>query len=564
MSQSPSPDSTGSSVQSSPLAGRESRHSECPNALPTSDDVVLVPDSVGKAGATAVSGPGMYYVSPSQPEKRRQLRVRSPRVATMSMFAGGRRLTSSIPGYGGAVKKALRRRENSVYQSTSPTSVGQGSEENDGCPTDPALSGPVVSSESDPAIPVSGIGLPRPGSNTFLLEQSDMAQACPPLPATDSLLQQAEARRNCVVKLFEGVGGTSAEGHQKSGAGSDIGKVPVRRRVAVSEHLSTLEFVKLKRSIVISDLDSASDGEEENPIDSVIRQVLGTEPLDDEEVFFHSPVGGHFSNPTSPSADGGSGGNSRGFRGKEKSTQLGEKERKQMIRKDNVTTSMLDKSKMKEIFQYPCCDRMCLSNFGLEQIIQHRRYYFGLKHVERNVVLRGCLEKTLQGRTGYCVNGKRICRNAFKKLYSVGNDRLQRVSRDIFFKIENDVFRKEKSSVSLSFVQWMTTFLSKHVESLPNKDLFHLPDNWTKGEVFEMFKVDLLEREETTMTYGYFCRLWLEEFPRVRIPEHSHFTACTPCTEFKHLRDKATLEVEKSKSTLTIILLLETKLIVMI
>ena len=360
--------------------------------FPTSDDVVLVPDSVGKAGATAVSGPGMYYVSPSQPEKRRQLRVRSPRVATMSIFAGGRRLTSSIPGYGGGVKKALRRRENSVYQSTSPTSVGQGFEENDGRPIDLGLSGPVLSSESDPAISVSGIGLPRLGLNTILIEQSEMAQACPPLPATDSLLQQAEARRNCVVKLFEGVARTSknqiAEGHQKSGAGFDIAKVPIWQRVAVSDHLSTLEFVKLKRSIVLSDSDSASDGEEENPIDSVIRQVLGTEPLDDEEVFFHLPVGGDFSNPTSPSADGGSGGNSLGFRGKEKSTQLGEKERKQMIRKDNVTTSMLDKSKMKEIFQYPCCDRMCLSNFGLEQIIQHRRYYFGLKHVKRNVVLR--------------------------------------------------------------------------------------------------------------------------------------------------------------------------------
>ena len=71
MLQSPSSDFTGSLVQSSPLAGRESRHSKCPNALPTSDDVVLVPDSVSKPGAIAVSGPGMYYVSPSQPEKRR-------------------------------------------------------------------------------------------------------------------------------------------------------------------------------------------------------------------------------------------------------------------------------------------------------------------------------------------------------------------------------------------------------------------------------------------------------------------------------------------------------------
>jgi hypothetical protein len=64
---------------------------------------------------------------------------------------------------------------------------------------------------------------------------------------------------------------------------------------------------------------------------------------------FHSTVGEEFPNPSSLSADGGSGCNSLGFCGKEKSKVMGEKERKQMIRKDNVTTSMLDKSKMKEI-----------------------------------------------------------------------------------------------------------------------------------------------------------------------------------------------------------------------
>jgi hypothetical protein len=148
-----------------------------------------------------------------------------------------------------------------------------------------------------------------------------------------------------------------------------------------------------------------------------------------------------------------------------------------MIWKDNVTTSMLDKIKIKKISQYAYCDRMCLSNLGLKQIMQHRRYYFGLKHVKRNIVVCGCLEKTLQGRTGYSVNERRICRSRFKKLYSIGNDCLQRVSKDIFFKVKNDVFCKEKFFASLSFVQWMTTFLSKHVESLPNKDIFHLLDN---------------------------------------------------------------------------------------
>jgi hypothetical protein len=105
--------------------------------------------------------------------------------------------------------------------------------------------------------------------------------------------------------------------------------------------------VKSKRSIVLSDSDSSSDGKEENSVASVIRQVLGTEPLEDEEVLFHLPVGRDIPNPSSPSEEGGSAVNSFGFRGKEKSKELGEKERKQMIWKDNVMTSILDKSKMK-------------------------------------------------------------------------------------------------------------------------------------------------------------------------------------------------------------------------
>jgi hypothetical protein len=155
--------------------------------------------------------------------------------------------------------------------------------------------------------------------------------------------------------------------------------VPIRQQVVVSEHLSILEFVKSNRLIVLSDLDSWSDGKEENPVASIIRQVLGTKPLDEEEILLYLPVGGDIPTPSSPGEEGRSRVNSLGFQGKEKSKELGKKERKQMILKDNVTTLMLDKSKMKEILQYACYDRMCLSNFGLEQIMQHCRYYFGLK-----------------------------------------------------------------------------------------------------------------------------------------------------------------------------------------
>jgi hypothetical protein len=132
-------------------------------------------------------------------------------MATMSIFAGSRRFKPVIPGYGTRVKKAIRQPEASVNQSSSPTSVGQGFQKKRGCTTDPRLRGPVLSRESDPAIPVSLVGLPSQGSATILTKQWEIAEACPTLTATDSLLQPAEAHsgRNCVIKLFEGTVGTS-------------------------------------------------------------------------------------------------------------------------------------------------------------------------------------------------------------------------------------------------------------------------------------------------------------------------------------------------------------------
>ena len=89
-------------------------------------------------------------------------------------------------------------------------------------------------------------------------------------------------------------------------------------------------------------------------------------------------------------------------------------------------------------------------------------------------------------------------------------------------------------------------FFLTNMEGLRNKDILHLPDNWTKLEVFEAFKMESSLHEETSLTYSWFCRIWNSEFPRVRIPKRSRFSTCAPCTEFKALRDKATLEAERS------------------
>jgi len=113
-----------------------------------------------------------------------------------------------------------------------------------------------------------------------------------------------------------------------------------------------------------------------------------------------------------------------GFQEKEKGTDLSKKEKDKIIRKDSVCSANLTSSKIKDILKYPCCDSRCLWEMGLDALTKHRTFYFGLPLTERTILLRGCLQNSHTGRTGYEVVGKTFCRTGFKKLFSVGNNRL--------------------------------------------------------------------------------------------------------------------------------------------
>lgn len=214
-----------------------------------------------------------------------------------------------------------------------------------------------------------------------------------------------------------------------------------------------------------------------------------------------------------------------------------------------MTIENLNRKKMKEVFQYPCCDQFCLRNLGLLEVKKQRTYYFSLSYQEKNVLLRGCVKSGHAGASGYSVNTRSFCREGFKKLFSIGNNRLQKITKNLFSRIQNDTFCRDKLATHLTLVQWLNDFFARNVESLPNKDIFHLPDNWTKTEVFDAFQTETMMRQQQGITYTWFIRIWNKEFPRVRIPRRSRFSTCGPCTEFKALRDKATLEADKSKFT---------------
>jgi len=315
-----------------------------------------------------------------------------------------------------------------------------------------------------------------------------------------------------------------------------------------------MQYREPRSPIVLSESDSSDEKNEDEgaeptgsiAISRVVSEILGSRPLEDsDEDLFSEVVNENMGIVTSTNADDVEE-SPVGFQTKEKPKPPSKREKDRIGRKDVVSSQNLADRKIKEISKYPCCDSLCLIQFGRDEVEKHHTYYYGLTHTERNVLLRGCMKQTHQGRTGYVVHGKSCCRMGLKKLYSVGNNRLQRLAQDIFCRTEADPFCKEKSVTQLALVQWLSDFFMTNVESLPNKDIFHLPDNWTKLEVFEAFQMESLLREEASLTYSWFCRIWNLEFPRVRIPKRSQFSTCGPCTEFKALREKATLEAERS------------------
>lgn len=335
---------------------------------------------------------------------------------------------------------------------------------------------------------------------------------------------------------------------------SPVPRFPIRHRVLLQRiQGAQMRYREPRSPIVVSESGEESEDEvieaaDSTAISRVVSTILESEALESsEENLFNDPV--VVPNTTQESLEevANTNDSAAGFQEKDQPKDPSKREMGRIHRKDDVSNANLAEDKIKGIFKYPCCDSLCLRHFGREEVRNHRTYYYGLTATEKNILLRGCLEQSHQGRSGYVVNGKQFCRQGFKKLYSVGNNRLQRVSEDIFCRVRNETFSKDKSTTHIGLVQWLNQFFATNVECLPNKDIFHLPDNWTKLEVFDAFKNEVLSREEAGMTYSWFCRIWNLEFPRVRIPKRSRFSTCAPCTEFKALRDKATLEAEKSK-----------------
>jgi len=207
-----------------------------------------------------------------------------------------------------------------------------------------------------------------------------------------------------------------------------------------------------------------------------------------------------------------------------------------------------------------CCHNTCLRKIGGKAIREARENYFRLNSQDRPLSLQWLVRQSgirndedfkNKGRQAraYKILGHKVCREGFKTVFCVGNHMLTRLS-----KLKNQNLEWPKSvgkaitDASYVVVSWMKNFFETHCESLPNKKVVHLPDNYSKLEVYNLYKSTFVKLDTTAnISYRSWCKLWKAHFPLVKIPAVNRFSACADCEEFKSIREKAITAEEKSK-----------------
>jgi hypothetical protein len=201
-----------------------------------------------------------------------------------------------------------------------------------------------------------------------------------------------------------------------------------------------------------------------------------------------------------------------------------------------------------------CCKDHCLLNLGTRGIRDAREKYFRLNSQDQSLSLQWLMAREEEGkevptRLIFRVQRQLVCRGAFKAVFCVGNNRITRIARlgnssVAYPKPEG----RPKDLRRLIVASWLDDFFKTRVESLPNKNVLHLPDNYTKFEVWKLFISQYGDRDEMSrIPYRHFTRLWGLHFPNVKIPPVSRFSACADCEEFKTMRDKAISATDRSK-----------------
>lgn len=206
------------------------------------------------------------------------------------------------------------------------------------------------------------------------------------------------------------------------------------------------------------------------------------------------------------------------------------------------TKYLTTRSSVVHLISSEFCRRDCLKNMDFKFALEKRKTYMSMNKSMQNSYLVGCMQSTLAG-YDYHIGNVLLCRKAFKMLYSIGNCRLSRIQdrleRDCTYYSEAR-YKREVGSFANTAKTWMKDFFSNHGECMPNKDTIHIPDNFSRREIFMLYKdyAEAVEGIGNFITYSYFTRIWKAEFNNVRIPKKTRMGICSTCASLKAKRYK--------------------------
>ncbi|KAL3687559.1 hypothetical protein R1sor_013868 [Riccia sorocarpa] len=195
-----------------------------------------------------------------------------------------------------------------------------------------------------------------------------------------------------------------------------------------------------------------------------------------------------------------------------------------------------------------CCSKTCVWNLGINMLRRERKLYFRLTRSERAVYLDTLITKLKGWRVTYRLSQNIfVCRKAFKIVFSVGNNRLQRMRLEDKHPAALNTVVRQPSAQAFILLEWLDSFFLSHCERQPGDGKYHLPNNFTKKEVYDHYKTDMSQMQ-SVLQYSSFKRYWLKYYPLVTIPTTNKFSVCDFCEFYKTKRDKAVTKLEKAEA----------------
>ena len=211
------------------------------------------------------------------------------------------------------------------------------------------------------------------------------------------------------------------------------------------------------------------------------------------------------------------------------------------VSREKMLQVKLEKEDIRNTKRKYCCKQSCLGKLGGKLIHETRKNYFRQESQHRPSSLQWLVQGKEDKRDGhqdggryiqknsrgkFRIKGHPVCRIAFKAVFCISNNLLQRLQGSNNASLYSPrLGGRPLSNATCVVTTWMKNFFETHCESLPNKDIVHLPDNFSKFKVWNLYKstYQILDRD-SSVSYRTWCKLWSRNFAHVKIPVVNRFS----------------------------------------